>query len=267
MGKESDSRGKRPSEQFMDEVAAAYGTKYDDRDPEGREERPFLHELAKAFKTSTVRIRKILITRGLYSTEVTREVARLTAAGDKVPEICEIMNLKSAAVIAAMPYDKGIYNIDPKTAAGIRAHKKRRRKEAVDKLSKSLEVYKDSGSQDIFACMEALWNCITLFQGYRFKTSGRNGNGAVAFTYQMKESKRTGELTDEIVIDRKENSKTITRSTVELAFANAMKIMEEEGYVKGPKKLGCFGDSYLYSIFIRFGIITEKREGEGIIES
>lgn len=72
MEKESESRGKRLSEQFMDEVAAAYGTKYDDRDSEAGEGRPYLHELAKEFKTSTVRIRKILITRGLYSTEVTR---------------------------------------------------------------------------------------------------------------------------------------------------------------------------------------------------
>ena len=266
MEKESESRGKRPSEQFMDKVAAAYGTKYDDRDPEGAKGRPYLRELAQEFKTSTVRIRKILITRGLYSTEVTREVERLCAAGYKLSEICEIMNLKSAAVIAAMPYDKGIYNIDPKTAVGIRAHRKRRRKEATTKLEKSLEAYKASDSQDVSACMDALWNCIKLFQGYRFMTSGRNGNGAVAFTYQLKESTRTGELTDEIVIDRKESSKTITRSTVELAFANAMKIMEEEGYVKGPKKLGCFGASYLYSIFIRIGIVSDKREGDDTTE-
>ncbi len=243
----------------MDEVAAAYGTKYDDRDAKSREGRPFLHELAKEFKTSTVRIRKILITRGLYSTAVTREVARLSAAGHKIPEICEIMNLKSAAVIAAMPYDKGIYNIDPKTAAGIRAHKKRRRKEAVVKLAKNLEAYKDTGSQDISVCMDPLWNCIMLFQGYRFKTSGRNGKGAVSFTYQFKESKRTGELTDEIVIDRKENSKTITRSTVEVALINALNEQENCGCVRGPKKLGCFGASYLYSMFLRFGLITSEK--------
>lgn len=267
MGNDSKSKGKRPSEQFMDEVAAAYGTKYDDRDSEAGEGRPYLHELAKEFKTSTVRIRKILITKGLYSTEVTREVERLLSNGYKVSEISEMMNLKQAAVCAAMPYGKGIYNIDPKTAVGERAYRTRCRKAGINKLQKCIEKLNNDDKRDMASCIEELWNCITLFQGYWFKTSGRNGNGAVSFAYSIKKSSRTGNLTDEIIINRKENSKSITRSTVELAFKNAIRIMDEEGYVKGPKKLGCFGASYLYSIFIRFGIITDKREGEDIIES
>lgn len=54
----------------------------------------------------------------------------------------------------------------------------------------------------------------------------------------------------EIFVDRKK--KTITKSTVELAL---IKTLEMGGNVTGPKKLGVFGASYLYPIFIKLGII------------
>ncbi len=69
-------------------------------------------------------------------------------------------------------------------------------------------------------------------------TSGRGGKGAVKFRYSPKVSTRTGETTEEIIIDRKEHSKSITRFTIELAFINAMKEQEIAGSVKGSKKWG-----------------------------
>ncbi len=54
----------------------------------------------------------------------------------------------------------------------------------------------------------------------------------------------------EIFVDRKK--KTITKSTVELALIKTLKM---GGNVTGPKKLGVFGASYLYPIFIKLGII------------
>lgn len=61
--------------------------------------------------------------------------------------------------------------------------------------------------------------------------------------------------TDELVISRKEQSKTITRSTINMAFENAVAVQKEEGCVKGPKRLKVFGASYLYAIFVSWGII------------
>ncbi len=51
-------------------------------------------------------------------------------------------------------------------------------------------------------------------------------------------------------VDRK--NKSITRSSVEIAY---QKVLELEGIVTGPKKLGVFGASYLYPVFIRIGVI------------
>ena len=56
----------------------------------------------------------------------------------------------------------------------------------------------------------------------------------------------------EIKISRKE--KTITRATVEVALRKALALK----VVDGPKKLGVFGASYLYPLFLYFGIITKK---------
>lgn len=91
---------------------------------------------------------------------------------------------------------------------------------------------------------DALWNALVLFAGYPFKTSK-----GLEFTYTIKK-KHNGELGNELVITRKE--KTITKATVFVAYE---KVLELGGAISGPKKLGTFGASYLYPIFIRFGII------------
>ena len=111
---------------------------------------------------------------------------------------------------------------------------------------------------------ESLWTCVRLWQGEEFRTAGRGKthSGSTAFTYTLKVSSRNGLETGELVISGR-NGKTVTRSSVELAFTNALKEMSECGYVKGPKKLGqIFGGSYLYAMFIAWGVITDEADGE-----
>lgn len=249
MSKENDI----PSVEFMDAVASAYGKTYDDRIK--NTSHPSLSELANKYNTSTVRIRKILITRGLFSTAIIREVVRLRNEDKSIEDICKITGLKPAAVKASLPYEKGIYNINPKTSLGVRVERNRKRRAATGNLR---ELIENCSSNDFSSCFDALWDCVVLYQGYPFMTSGRGGKGAVRFRYSLKISSRTGVATDEIIIDRKEHSKTITRSIIELAFINAMKEQEITGCVKGPKKLGCFGASYLYAMFITWQIICSN---------
>lgn len=75
----------------------------------------------------------------------------------------------------------------------------------------------------------------------------------LSYTYTIRE-RRDGALGGEMFISRKE--KSITQSTVFMAFHKALEL---GGIVKGPKKLGTFGASYLYPVFIRLGLI---RQGE-----
>jgi hypothetical protein len=57
-------------------------------------------------------------------------------------------------------------------------------------------------------------------------------------------------------VDRKE--KSITRATVMIAFHRALEVQAQEGCVSGPKKLGTFGASYLYPVFLHLGICSRR---------
>ena len=61
---------------------------------------------------------------------------------------------------------------------------------------------------------------------------------------------------NELFIDRKE--KSITRSTVNMAYRRARELMRNEGKVKGPKQLKVFGASYLLPIFVELGICSKE---------
>lgn len=104
------------------------------------------------------------------------------------------------------------------------------REAAVETLSKNLT-------------MDNLWETLVLFAGCPFATMK-----GLEFTYSIKGY--------EMFVDRKE--KSITRSSIEIAFRKAMELMEQEGAVTGPKKLKVFGASYLYPVFLRLGIIKGK---------
>ena len=111
--------------------------------------------------------------------------------------------------------------------------------------NRSLNIYKNE---------DEVWNKIAEMQGEIFKTSGRNGKGGVEFIYRIKKDK-IGSWCGEMFVSTKE--KSITRSTVMQAYRKAIEL---DGIVTGPKKLGTFGASYLYSIFIRLGIIKQEEK-------
>ena len=91
-----------------------------------------------------------------------------------------------------------------------------------------------------------VWDRIVSLQGETFRTSGRGPRAGVDFTYRI--------VGREMFIDRK--SKSITQSSVLLSLERAIQVQESEGRVSGPKKIGTFGASYLYPIFLRLGLIT-----------
>ena len=74
------------------------------------------------------------------------------------------------------------------------------------------------------------------------------------YSYTLKEGKHGG-LTKELWVDRRENSKSITWSSVRMAFQNVLKMKEslsegEKPYVKRPKALGDIrGISYICLLY------------------
>ncbi len=93
---------------------------------------------------------------------------------------------------------------------------------------------------------ENLWNCVVLFQNQTFKTMS-----GLFFTYELKRG-RDGAYTKELWVNRRENSKSLTWSSVWRAFEK----IEGKPMVARPKDLGDIrGISYIYGIFYRFGLI------------
>ena len=84
-----------------------------------------------------------------------------------------------------------------------------------------------------------------IFSGYSFTTVK-----GLRFRYAVNGN--------EIQINRKK--KSITRSSVKVALKV---ILENNGNISGPKKLGVFGASYLYPMFLRFGLIDTERKSNG----
>ena len=97
-----------------------------------------------------------------------------------------------------------------------------------------------------------IWDLILKHEGETFLTAK-----GLPYTYHRKIG-RNGEPLSKLVIDRKE--KTITRNTVILAYKRACELMEADGFVAGPKKLGCFGASYIYPVFVKLGVCKDTHQ-------
>ena len=93
---------------------------------------------------------------------------------------------------------------------------------------------------------EALWRAVVACQGMPFRTAT-----GLPFTYCLKIGQR-GRLNRELLVDRREKSKTLSWSSVCLAFRRA----RELGYAERPKALGDIrGVSYVYPLLWRFGVL------------
>ena len=53
--------------------------------------------------------------------------------------------------------------------------------------------------------------------------------------------------------------KSITKATILLAFHKAMELQRGGNGIAGPKKLGTFGASYLFPIFLQLGVISIEK--------
>ncbi|MDO4338587.1 MAG: hypothetical protein Q4C91_10965 [Eubacteriales bacterium] len=87
-----------------------------------------------------------------------------------------------------------------------------------------------------------LWEVLLETQHRPFQTVKK-----LEFTYTIRGN--------EMFVDRKD--KSITRATIELTLKNALKLQMAGEKVTGPKKLGTFGASYLWPVFMELGIIRK----------
>lgn len=215
--------------------------------------------LSEEFGISRIKVRKILITTGDIIYSETAQIQALLASGMKLDAVSAQLKTAPSTINSLLPYTKGIYKLSEVSAAAERTAIYRTRKAAVE------ELFADPSSFN-------LWNCVCLFAGYPFVTTGRGGKGGAKFKYTVPSSeerrgggrKYDGEdvegFGNEIfIINSKgeKREKSITRSSVDYAFSI---VQEKGGEITGPKHLKIYGASYVYSLFVRFGLIRPEDE-------
>lgn len=201
-----------------------------------------LQLIADALNLNPIKVRKLLITAGVYESEVAekvkntfeeyRETQRYKEA---ILSTANTLQLSKASVTSYLPYQKGVYypSTADKEKISVGAERQRRYR-AVRKLRTE-------------PTEEHLWEVVLLYAGVRFKTYS-----GLPFTYEIRKG-RNGQYTKELWIDRREKSKSLAWSTVLLALGNIKEVGE---VVERPKALGDIrGVTYIYGIFYRFGLI------------
>lgn len=208
-----------------------------------------LQAIADALSLNPIKVRKLLITAGVYESDTAklvqqtfntlRETQSYSAA---VTSTMAALQLSRPSVTSYLPYEKGVYfpSTAEKEKISVGAERQRRYR-AVRKLRTE-------------PTEEHLREVVLLYAGVRFKTYS-----GLPFTYEIRKG-RNGQYTKELWIDRRENSKSLAWSSVRLALGHIKKVGE---VVERPKALGDIrGVTYIYGMFYRFGLIDVPDEAK-----
>ena len=207
-----------------------------------------LQSIADVLNLNPIKVRKLLITAGVYESEVAEKVQdtfeRYRKTQDYKTSILStatVLGLSKASVTSYLPYKKGVYfQSTEKEKISVGAERQRRYRVVRKLRTEPTE--------------EHLWEVVLLYAGVRLKTYS-----GLPFTYEIRKG-RNGQYTKELWIDRRENSKSLAWSSVLLALGNIKKVGE---VVERPKALGDIrGVTYIYGMFYRFGLINVPDEAK-----
>ena len=232
----------------MDAAVALYSTV----------DHPSLQNIADELDLNSIKVRKLLITAGVYKSDAADQVQRVfnkhRASGlshtEAITATMRELNLSKSSVTSYLPYEKGVYFPAETDSNNISVGAERIRR--MRKREKILEELRAKQSE------EALWAAVIEFQGYKFRTYS-----GLVFSYGLKKG-RGDTYTKELFIDRRENSKSLAWSSVLLAFHNIPSI---GSVVDRPKALGDIrGVTYIYAMFYRFGLINVPEKAKEKME-
>ena len=210
-----------------------------------------LQSIADALNLNPIKVRKLLITAGVYESDVAEKVKNTfeeyRETRDYKTSILSTANtlqLSKASVTSYLPYQKGVYfPSTEKEKISVGAERQRR--------YRAMKWWRVDPTEENF------WSVVLAYAGVKFKTYS-----GLSFTYEIKKG-RNGEYTKELWIDRREKSKSLAWSSIVLALGNI-----KGEVVERPKALGDIrGVTYIYGMFYRFGLIDvpdEVKEKMGI---
>ena len=202
--------------------------------------------IADELGLNPIKVRKLLITAGVYESDVAEEVNNTFEEYRETQDYktsilstAKVLNLSKASVTSYLPYQKGVYfPSTEKEKISIGAERQRR--------YRAMKQWKADPAEENF------WGVVVAYAGVKFKTFS-----GLSFTYEVRKG-RNGEYTKELWIDRREKSKSLAWSSVLLALRNIKKVGE---VIDRPKALGDIrGVTYIYGMLYRFGLIDVPDE-------
>lgn len=114
---------------FIEQICGLYGDNYNDTEEDsslggsdwapGKEAnhkslRRFKEELEEMdIHLSTSKIRKILISGGVYSTELSRSVAKEMEIYKDAKKVAKVLGISTSTVTTYLPYQRQVYNEEP----------------------------------------------------------------------------------------------------------------------------------------------------------
>ena len=203
-----------------------------------------LQTIGDALNLNPIKVRKLLITDGVYESEVAEKVQdtfeeyrETQDYKTSILSTAKALNLSKASVTSYLPYQKGVYfPSTEKEKISVGAERQRR--------YRAMKRWRADPTE------ENLWGVVLAYAGVKFKTYS-----GLPFSYEIKKG-RNGEYTRELWIDRREKSKSLAWSSIVLALGNI-----KGEVVERPKALGDIrGVTYIYGMFYRFGLIDVPDE-------
>ena len=205
-----------------------------------------LQAIADALNLNPIKVRKLLITAGVYESDVAERVRETFEEYRETQDYktsilstSSTLQLSKASVTSYLPYQKGVYYPSTeKEKISVGAERQRR--------YRAMKRWRADPTEENF------WGMVVGYAGVKFKTYS-----GLSFSYEVRKG-RNGEYTKELWIDRREKSKSLAWSSVLLALKNIKKVGE---VVDRPKALGDIrGVTYIYGMFYRFGLIDVPDE-------
>ena len=203
-----------------------------------------LRSIADALTLNPIKVRKLLITAGVYESDVAEKVQdtfeeyrETQNYKEAILSTANTLQLSKASVTSYLPYQKGVYfPSTEKEKISVGAERQRR--------YRAMKRWRSHPTEENF------WGVVVAYAGVKFKTYS-----GLPFTYEVRKG-RNGEYTKELWIDRREKSKSLAWSSIVLALGNT-----KGGVVDRPKALGDIrGVTYIYGMFYRFGLIDVPDE-------
>ena len=158
-----------------------------------------LQSIADALNLNPIKVRKLLITAGVYESDVAEKVKNTFEEYRETRDYktsilttSSTLQLSKASVTSYLPYQKGVYfPSTEKEKISVGAERQRR--------YRAMKWWRVDPTEENF------WSVVLAYAGVKFKTYS-----GLSFTYEIKKG-RNGEYTKELWIDRREKSKSLDR--------------------------------------------------------